>query len=103
MVGPRRRLRNFPPDGRLSEHLKEKIYGLGWTLARHSTHRPFVSELKTECTVPAEEPIAYWGEATDPGNAVVQPEVVAFQPPADQPTQARDSLTKTVPKARIIP
>ena len=44
-----------------------------------------------------------WGEATDPGNAVVRPEVVDFQPPADQPTQARDSLTKTVPKARIVP
>ena len=39
----------------------------------------------------------------DPGNAVVRPEVVVFQPPVDQPTQARDSLTKTVPKARLIP
>ena len=26
-----------------------------------------------------------------------------FQPPTDQPVQARDSLAKTVPKARIIP
>ena len=39
---------------------------------------------------------AYWGEATDPANAVVRP-------PVDQPVQVQDSLTKTVPKARIIP
>ena len=63
---------------------------------------PFVSEIKPDSLVLAEEPTAYWG-ATDPANAVVRPEVVVFQPPVDQPTQARDSLTKTVPKARIIP
>ena len=34
---------------------------------------------------------------------MVRPEVVVFQPPVDQPTQVRDSLTKTVPKARSIP
>ena len=45
----------------------------------------------------------YWGEATDPANAAVRPEVVVFQPPVDQPVQVQDSLTKTVPKARIIP
>ena len=38
-----------------------------------------------------------------PANAVVLPEVVVFQPPVDQTAQARDFLTKTVPKARIIP
>ena len=47
--------------------------------------------------------MAYWGETTDSANAVVRPEVVVFQPPVDQPAQARDSLTKTVPKARTIP
>ena len=62
-----------------------------------------MSEVKADSTAPAEEPIAYWVEATDPGNEVVRPEVVAFQPPANQPIPARDSLTKTVPKARIIP
>ena len=64
---------------------------------------PFVSEIKPDLLVLAEEPTAYWGEATHPTNAVVRPEVVVSQPPVDQPTQARDSLTKTVPKARIIP
>ena len=64
---------------------------------------PFVSEMKPDLSVLAEEPTAYWGEATDPANAVVRPEVAVFQPPVDQPMQARDSLTKTVPKARIIP
>ena len=66
---------------------------------------PFIAEVKPDwdSSVPAEEPIAYWGEATDPANAVVRPEVVVFQPPVDQPVQVRDSLTKTVPKARIIP
>ena len=63
----------------------------------------FVTEVKGEAAEPVEEPIAYWGEATEPGNAVVRPDVVDFQPPEDQPAQARDSLTKTVPKARIIP
>ena len=64
---------------------------------------PFVAEIKADSSVLAEEPTAYWGEATDPANAVVRPEVVVFQPPVDQPVQVRDSLTKTVPKARIIP
>ena len=64
---------------------------------------PFLIEVKSEAADLAEEPIAYWGEATEPGNAIVCPEVVEFQPPDDQPVQVRDSLTKTVPKARIIP
>ena len=92
------------PPGRRPSRTPELVHGLQdghWPDCSCSS--PFVSEVKADSTVPAEEPIAYWGEATDPGNAVVRPEVVAFQPPADQPTQARDSLTKTVPKARIIP
>ena len=64
---------------------------------------PFVAEIKPDSSDLAEELTAYWGEATDPANAVVRPEVVVFQPPVDQPVQVRDSLTKTVPKARIIP
>ena len=58
----------------------------------------FVAEIKPDLSVLAEKPTAYWGEATDPANAVVRPEVVVFQPPVDQPTQARDAPTKTVPK-----
>ena len=42
---------------------------------------PFVEEIKPDSSVLAEEPTAYWGEATDPANAVVRPEVVVFQPP----------------------
>ena len=38
---------------------------------------PFVAEIKTDSSDLAEEPTAYWGEATDPTNAVVRPEVVA--------------------------
>ena len=64
---------------------------------------PFVAEIMPNSSVLAEEPTPYWGEATEPANAVVRPEVVVVQPPVDQPTQVRDSLTKTVPKARIIP
>ena len=34
---------------------------------------------------------------------MVRPEVVDFLPPQDKPVQARDALSKTVPKARVIP
>ena len=64
---------------------------------------PFVAEIKPDSSDPAEEQESYWGEATDSANAVQRPEVLLFQPPVDQPMQVRDSLTKTVPKARIIP
>ena len=64
---------------------------------------PFVAEIKTDSSDLPEELTAYWGEATDPANAVVRPEVVVFQPPVDKPVQVQDSLTKTVPKARILP
>ena len=62
-----------------------------------------MAETKPDSPDLAEEHTASWGEATDPANAVVRPDVVVFQPPIDQPMQARDSLTKTLPKARIIP
>ena len=60
-------------------------------------------QLDTGQTQYSSPPTAYWGEASDPANAVVRPEVVVFEPPVDQPTQAWDSLTKTVPKTRNIP
>ena len=37
------------------------------------------------------------------GNNVVRQEIVEFEPPPDMLAQARDALTKTAPKARIIP
>ena len=46
---------------------------------------------------------AYWGEANEQGNDVVRQEVVEFNHPQDKPAQARNALTKTVPKARISP
>ena len=54
---------------------------------------------------------AHWGEVTEQGNDVVRQEVVEFNSPPDKPAnsppdkpaQARDALTKTGPKARIIP
>ena len=64
---------------------------------------PFVAEIKPDSSDLLEELTAYWGEAMDPANAVLRPEVVVFQRPVDQPVQVRDSLTNTVPKARIIP
>ena len=56
----------------------------------------------SEAADSVQEPVAYRGEATEVGNAVVRPEITELQPQADQPLQARDSLTKTVPKARIV-
>ena len=69
-------------------------------MARH--YIPHLLSLKPDSSDLAEEPIAYWGEAIDPANAVQRPEVLTFQPPVDQPFHVRDALTKT-PKARIIP
>ena len=34
---------------------------------------------------------------------MVRPDVVDVLPPPDKPLQARDALTKTVPKVRIVP
>ena len=65
---------------------------------------PFLVEAQSEATEDKEETrIAYWGEVTEPGNDVVRPEVLHIFPPKDQPAQARDALTKTVPEARVIP
>ena len=84
------------PDGWTKEAVKE--FSIRWQTIRTPEGKdlwlkmdtgqtqylsPFVSEVKDEATVPAEEPIAYGGEATDPGNAVFRPEVVVFQPFAD--------------------
>ena len=49
---------------------------------------------------------AYWGDVNEVGNDHVRQEVLDFVCPAappQQPERLRDSLTKTVPKARIIP
>ena len=46
---------------------------------------------------------AYWGDVNETGNDQVRQEVLDFVCPTHQPEQLRDSLTKTVPKARIIP
>ena len=46
---------------------------------------------------------AYWGDVSEVGNDHVCQEVLDFVCPKHQPEQLRDSLTKTVPKARIIP
>ena len=46
---------------------------------------------------------AYWGDVNEVGNDHVRQEVLDFVCPAQQPEQLRDSLTKTVPKARIFP
>ena len=43
------------------------------------------------------------GEISVNRNDIVRKEVLEFTPPGDKPAQARDALTKTVPKARITP
>ena len=45
---------------------------------------------------------AYWGDVNEAGNDQVRQEVLDFVCPTHQPDQLRTSLTKTVPKARII-
>ena len=63
-----------------------------------------LAEVKSAATDDGDDTrIAYWGEFTGPGNNVVRPEVVDFLPPPDKPVQVCDALTKTVPKARVIP
>ena len=61
---------------------------------------PFVSEVAE--AKPADT-FAYWGDVTEEGNDHVRQEVLDFVCPAQQPEQLRTSMTKTVPKARIIP
>ena len=46
---------------------------------------------------------AYWGDVNEVGNDHVRQEVLDLVCPAQQPEQHRNSLTKIVPKARIIP
>ena len=46
---------------------------------------------------------AYWGDVNEAGNDQVRQEVLDFVCPTHQADQLRTSLTKTVPKARIIP
>ena len=61
---------------------------------------PFMSEFADAKTVNS---FACWGDVNDVGNDLVRQEVLDFGCPAHQPEQLRDSLTKTVPKARVIP
>ena len=61
---------------------------------------PFVSEYAEEKSA---DTCAYWGDVNEEGNDHVRQEVLDFVCPAQQPEQLRTSLTKTVPKARIIP
>ena len=65
---------------------------------------PFIAEVEG-ATIHLEDDHrqACWGEVSEPGNDIVRQEVVEFAPPMDKPAQARDTLTKTVPKARFIP
>ena len=61
---------------------------------------PFVSEFADAKNV---DSYAYWGDVNEAGNYQVRQEVLDFVCPTHQPEQLRNSLTKTVPKARIIP
>ena len=61
---------------------------------------PFVSEFAEAKSADLR---AYWGDVTEEGNDHVRQEVLDFVCPTRQPEQLRTSLTKTVPKARIIP
>ena len=61
---------------------------------------PFVSEF---VEAKSGDSFACWGDVNEDGNHHVRQEVLDFVCPAQQPEQLRTSLTKTVPKARIIP
>ena len=61
---------------------------------------PFMSEFADAKTT---DSFAYWGDVNEAGNDHVRQEVLDFVCPTHQPDQLRTSLTKTVPKARIIP
>ena len=65
---------------------------------------PFIAEVEgaTAETVDG-NPHACWEDVSEPGNDIVRKEVLEFTQPCDIPAQARDALTKTVSKARIIP
>ena len=65
---------------------------------------PFLSEIADAKNADMQlNSYAYWGDVNEVGNDHVRQEVLDFVYPAQQPEQLRDSLTKTVPKARIIP
>ena len=65
---------------------------------------PFLSEIADAKNVDTQlNSYAYWGDVNEVGNDHVRQEVLDFVCPAQQPEQLRDSLTKTIPKARIIP
>ena len=61
---------------------------------------PFVSEFADAKNA---DSYAYWGDVNEAGNDQVRQEVLDFVCPTHQPEQLRNSLTKTVPKARTIP
>ena len=63
----------------------------------------FIAEVESATVHVDDEKQALRGEVSEPSNIIIRTEVVDFTPPQDQPAQARDALTKTVPKARIIP
>ena len=60
---------------------------------------PFVSEF---VDAKIADSFAYWGDVNEAGNDHVRQEVLDFVCPTHQPEKLRTSLTKTVPKARII-
>ena len=65
---------------------------------------PFMSEIADAKNADTRfNSYAHWGDVNEVGNDHVRQEVLDFVCPAQQPEQLRDSLTKTVPKARIIP
>ena len=80
--------------------LKERICGSSSRLVKHSTLcRLCRSLLMPRLLIP----LAYWGDVNEAGNDQVRQEVLDFVCPTHQPEQLRTSLTKTVPKARVIP
>ena len=62
---------------------------------------PFLSEIADAKNVDTQfKSYAYWGDVNEVGNDHVRQEVLDFVCPAQQPEQLRNSLTKTIPKAR---
>ena len=85
-------------------HLKGRICGYSSRLVSLSTLPRFCREIAdAENADTRLDSYAYWGDVNEAGNDHVRQEVLDFACPTQQPEQLRDSLTKTVPKARIVP
>ena len=99
-AGQKQRSTSLLEIGLALSRLKERICGSQLKTGKAQYSSPFLSEIVDAKNADSS---AYWGDVNEAGNDHVRQEVLDFVCPAHQPEQLRNSLTKTVPKARIIP